>query len=311
MLLSIIVSVYNEQDMLKSFWASLSKEIQKMDFDVEVLFTNDGSIDNSLSILKEIEKREDNVKIISFSRNFGHEAAMIAGIDKSSGDAIICMDADLQHPTTLISKMVDKYKEGNDICNMSRKSRADASLWKRITSSLFYKVINKISVVKFEPNASDFFLISKKVSQVLKNNYRERIRFLRGFIQNIGFKSAVIEFDSPSREAGESKYSFVKLFMLSIDAIVVFSRVPLYFGFAAALFCFILSISLAVYSIIMKFMQEVPPGYTTLIVLVSFLFAIQFLLIGFIGLYMGHLYEENKKRPIYIIDEDNSALKVN
>ena len=304
MLLSIVVSVYNEQEMLKLFWDSLSKEIHKMGFDVEVIFSNDGSVDDSLLILKEIQEESKIVKILSFSRNFGHEAAMIAGIDKSKGDAVICLDADLQHPTSLLTKMVARFQEGSDIVNMSRESREDASFWKKISSSLFYKVINKISAVKFEPNASDFFLISKKVCKVLKNDYRERTRFLRGFIQNIGFKTSVIEFDSPSREAGESKYSFFKLFKLSIDAVVVFSRVPLYFGFTASIVCFLFSLGVGVYSIAMKFLQEVPPGYTSLIVLISFLFAIQFLLIGIIGLYMGHLYEENKKRPIYVIDEE-------
>ena len=302
MLLSIVVSVFNEQDGLKSFWKSLSHEIQKADHPVEVIFVNDGSLDNSLSILNETEKENDIVNVVSFSRNFGHEAAMIAGIDKSLGDAIICMDADEQHPPSLIHEMTSHYQAGNDIVNMSRKSREDASLWKRITSSLFYKVINKISSVRFEPNSSDFFLISKRVSKVLKNDYRERTRFLRGFIQNIGFKSATIEYHSPSRETGESKYSFFSLFKLSIDAVVVFSRVPLYFGFGASILCFMLAISLSIYSIIMKFLEEVPPGYTTMVVLVSFLFAIQFLLIGIIGLYIGHLYEENKKRPIYIIE---------
>jgi len=299
--ISIIVSVFNEEDNLLNFILELEDYIK--DYNYDVTFVNDGSYDKSLSILKKIKDTHQFINIISFSRNFGHEAAMLAGIDNAQGNYIICLDADLQHPPKKIIEMIEKAKLGFDIVTTRRISREDGGFIKKILSKIFYKFLNKISPVEFEQNASDFFLISRKIKLILQNEYRERTRFLRGFIQSVGFKKTHIEYNATKRKAGESSYSFFSLIKLSINAIIAFSKLPLYLGIYLGVIFGLFSIVIAIYSLIMKFIDNTPPGYTTLIIVISLLFSIQFFIIGIIGVYIGFLFEEQKKRPIYIIDK--------
>ena len=300
---SIVVSVFNEEGNLYNFYRKLVNELKSEDF--EIIFVNDGSYDQSLNILKEIQEKNKDcfIKIINLSRNFGHEAAMLAGIDNALGRKVICIDADLQHPPSKINDMINKVDEGFEIVTTQRICREDGGFLKKILSKLFYILINKISPVSFDKNASDFFLITDRVQGILKNEYRERTRFLRGFIQSVGFKKTSIEYKANKREAGESSYNIFVLMKLSINAIIAFSKQPLYLGLYLGLIFGVFSIIVAIYSIIMNFIDQTPPGYTTLIVIVSLLFSIQFFIIGIIGLYIGHLFEEQKKRPIYIIDK--------
>ncbi len=302
--LSVIISVYNEEAVLTAFYEEIKKIFANLHISYELIFVDDGSLDNSFSILKKISEQNKNVKIISFSTNFGHEAAMIAGIDNSKGKAIICMDADLQHPPSFISKMYEIFLEGYEIINMRRDKRNDGGLINNLASKLFYFILNKITKGNFEPNASDFFLISNKIAKLLKTNFRERNRFLRGYIQIIGFKKAVLHYNAPERYAGESKYSFVKLLFFSFSTIASFSKLPLRLGVITGIFSAFLGSIVTVYSIIMKILQEPVSGYTTLIVFMSFMFSIQFIVMGIIGEYVGYLFDESKKRPIYIINEE-------
>jgi polyisoprenyl-phosphate glycosyltransferase len=302
-MLSVVVSVYNEQESLEIFWNATEKYLREIDVEYEVIFVNDGSNDDSEKILRDLSIRNKNIKVISFSKNFGHEAAMIAGIDYSRGDAVICMDADLQHPPSIIGEMVRKYEEGFEVINMVRKENEDAGLIKKVASYLFYRILNKLSVVQFAPDASDFFLISRKVANVIKDGFLERTRFLRGFIQVVGFKRSMIEFSSAKRVAGETKYSLWKLFVFSVTAIVAFSNLPLRLGTFFGVLVGFLSIIVGVYSLVMKAMGNVIPGYTTIVVLISFLLAIQFFILGIIGEYIGFIFNESKKRPIYIVED--------
>lgn len=306
--LSLIVSVFNEEKILNHFFSSLFEIIKKTNINYEIIFVNDGSNDNSHDILKEIKKTNENINIINFSRNFGHEAAMIAGIDKSKGQQIICLDADMQHPPELILEMYSKTIEGYHIVNMVRVERKDGGLWKRFTSKIFYNLINSITPIKLEPNATDFFLISRKVADIIKNDFRERTRFMRGFIQTIGFKKTKIEFISPERIEGESKYNFLKLYILSISAIASFSKFPLRIGTISGLIFGIISVVVGIFSIVMRFLEKPVPGYTTIVVLISFMFCIQFIILGIIGEYIGFLFDEAKRRPLYIIDEDAESF---
>jgi polyisoprenyl-phosphate glycosyltransferase len=299
---SLVVSAFNEEDVLQSFWDTTKKYLNEIDVPFEVIFVNDGSHDNSLTILRRFAEENKNIRIINFSRNFGHEAAMIAGIDNSSGDVVICMDADLQHPPSKIKEMIEKYSEGHEIINMVRIDNKGARLFRRLSSSFFYYFLNKISPIRFEPHASDFFLISRRIANILKSDFRERARFLRGFIQIIGFKKATIEFTAPERAAGKSKYSLFTLFKFSINAIATFSNLPLHLGVLSGIIIGILSILIGMFSIVMKFLGFTIPGYTTIVVLVSFLFAVQLFITGMIGEYIGFLFTENKKRPIYIVE---------
>ena len=302
--LSVVVSVYNEEKALREFYKETNKileQIKKSGWEHELIFVNDGSSDNSLSILEELAKEDHDVKLISFSRNFGHEAAMIAGIDHSTGDGIICMDADLQHPPECIPQIIEKFSAGYEVINMVRTKNKSAGLVKNITSSGFYWLINHISDVHFEPNASDFFDISSHVAQVLKDNYREKVRFLRGYVQNVGFKKTNIEYEARARVAGESKYSIKKLFIFSINTILCFSNMPLKLGIYAGVFSAALGVLVMVYTLCTR--QGAPSGYATIVVLLCFMFAMMFLLIGIIGEYIAILFTELKDRPVYIVEK--------
>ena len=302
--LSVVVSVYNEEKALRQFYKEPNKipeQIKNSGWEHELIFVNDGSADNSLSILEELAKEDHDVKLISFSRNFGHEAAMIAGIDHSTGDGIICMDADLQHPPECIPQIIEKFSAGYEVINMVRTKNKSAGLVKNITSSGFYWLINHISDVHFEPNASDFFAISSHVAQVLKDNYREKVRFLRGYVQNVGFKKTNIEYEARARVAGESKYSIKKLFIFSINTILCFSNMPLKLGIYAGVFSAALGVLVMVYTLCTR--QGAPSGYATIVVLLCFMFAMMFLLIGIIGEYIAILFTELKDRPVYIVEK--------
>lgn len=313
-LLSVVVSVYNEELALREFYRETGKILKALpaEWDYELLFVNDGSADGSLSILKELSEADSRVKVVNFSRNFGHEAAMIAGIDYASGDGIICMDADLQHPPECIPKIVEQFDAGYEVINMVRTKNKTAGLVKNITSSAFYRLINHLSDVKFEPNASDFFAISRDAAGVLRKNYREKVRFLRGYVQSVGFRKTTLEYEARPRFAGESKYSLKKLFRFSINTILCFSDLPLklgiYSGCAVAFFGLIVMI----YTIYTWAKFGTPSGYATIVVLMSFMFAMLFVIVGIIGEYIAILFAELKDRPIYIVrDTENLETQGN
>ena len=302
-LLSVVVSVYNEELALREFYAETGKILKRLpgNWDYEFLFVNDGSRDQSLSILKEFAASDEKVKIVNFSRNFGHEAAMIAGLDYAGGDGIVCMDADLQHPPECLPRIIRAFEEGNEVISMVRTRNKSAGLIKNITSSGFYWLINCISDVHFEPNASDFFAVSRSVAEVLKGNYREKVRFLRGYVQNVGFQKTTLEYEAGVRVAGESKYSLKKLFIFSVNTILCFSNMPLKLGIYAGILSGAAGMAVLVYTLFTR--QGAPSGYATIVVLICFMFAMMFLLIGIIGEYIAILFTELKDRPVYIVRE--------
>ena len=266
-------------------------------------FVNDGSTDGSRSTLFKISRDDENVKVIHFSRNFGHEAAMIAGIDYASGDYIVCMDSDLQHPPTLLPEIIRKFDSGFDIINMVRTENKSAGILKNITSAGFYKVINKVSDMKLVSNASDFFGISKRVADILRNNYREKTRFLRGYVQNVGFNTTNIEYEARKRYAGESKYSIRKLFRFSMNTIMTFSNLPLKLGMYAGGMAAFLAIIMMIYTVVSFLRVGTPSGYATIICLICFMFSVLFFIVGIIGEYLGLILAEQKDRPLYIVEE--------
>ena len=316
--ISIVVSVYNEELGLHQFYDHTSEILKdasaKTGWDYELIFVNDGSRDGSLDILKEFAAADDKVIVVNFAANRGHEAAMIAGIDQSTGDGVVCMDADLQHPPEAIYGIIDKFNEGYDVVSMVRTARADAGIIKKITSAAFYHVMNKMSKANFENNSSDFFGISRRVALVLKNDYRERVRFLRGYVQNVGFKKTKLEFEASARVAGESNYNIKSLIALSLNAICNFSDAPLKMGIYAGGLSLIAAFILIVYSIVQYFIGDTAPnGYSTIIVTLCFMFGVLFIILGFISEYLAIIFAEVKNRPIYIIDsiitKDGEELK--
>ena len=301
--ISIIVSVYNEEEVLFEFYRETIKVLLLIENPYEIIFVNDGSVDGSRGILFKIAKDDENVRVVHFSRNFGHEAAMIAGIDNASGDYLICMDADLQHPPTLLPEMVRKFESGYDIINMVRTVNKSAGIIKNITSSMFYKVINRLSDIHLVINASDFFGISKRVADVLRSNYREKTRFLRGYVQNVGFNTTNIEDEAGKRFAGKSKYSIKKLFRFSMNTIMTFSNLPLKLGIYAGGMAAFLAIIMMIYTIVSFIRVGTPSGYATTICLICFMFSVLFFIVGIIGEYLGLILSEIKDRPIYIVEE--------
>lgn len=303
-MISIVVSVFNEEEALPIFTETLLSKISQLPFKFEVIFVNDGSTDNSLQILKELsEKHSNSIKAVSFSRNYGHEAAMIAGLDVSSGDAVICMDSDLQHPPDSLEEMLANWQNGSDIVLMIRSERDDEGIIRKALGGIFYKLLNAISDYKILKNASDFFLIDKKVKQHLTADFRENVRFLRGYIQNIGFNISILKYKSPDRVAGFSNYNLLSLYKLSFHAITAFSTFPLQLGLLISFLIGIFSLVALLYSVVMYFYGNPVSGYTTIVVLMSLYFAILFFLIGLIGKYIAILFEEVKGRPLYIIDK--------
>lgn len=302
-MLSVIISVFNEEEALPLYLREAKKVLEDCGWEYELIFVNDGSTDKSRAILNAMAETEQSIKVIHFSRNFGHEAAMIAGIDSAAGDAVICMDADLQHPTAMLPEMLRLFEEGYDVISMVRTANHSAGWLKNISSSGFYTVMNALSGTSFEKNASDFFGLSERAAQILREDYRERVRFLRGYVQSLGFRSTVLHYEAGQRAAGHSKYSIKKLFRFSVNTIMSFSDLPLRLGVYAGAASGLLGLLLLLYSVVVKMRSGAPDGYTTLIVVICFMFSVLFLLVGIIGQYIGVLFQEIKGRPIYIVEE--------
>lgn len=301
MLLTVVVSVFNEEAVLERFHEEMKRVAERMDCGLELLYVDDGSDDGSGAILDSLAEKDGCVRVLHFTRNFGHEAAMLAGIDHASGDAVVCMDADLQHPPALLPEMVKRWREGTEVLMMVRNERADGGCIKRLTSRAFYRIINRLSDIRLEPNASDFFLISNGVAEVLRTDYRERTRFLRGLVQTVGYNRQTMAFNAPERAAGKSKYSLRRLMHFSLTAIASFSKAPLKLGIYSGLAFGLLSIALIIYSIVMWIVQRPVGGYTTLIIFLSAFACILLLVLGVIGYYIGFIFDEVKGRPTYII----------
>lgn len=312
-LLSVVVSVYNEEQALREFYSETGAVLRRLKepWDYELLFVNDGSADRSLAILNELAAGDPRVKVVNFSRNFGHEAAMIAGIDYAKGDGIICMDADLQHPPECIPEILAKFEEGFQVISMVRTRNKTAGLIKNITSSAFYKLINRLSDVKFEANASDFFAVSRAAADVLRENYREKVRFLRGYVQSIGFEKTTISYEARPRFAGESKYSIKSLFRFSINTILCFSDLPLKLGIYSGVLVAFFGLLVMIYTIYTWAKYGAPSGYATIVVLISFMFAMLFIIVGIIGEYIAILFAELKDRPVYIVKDTKNLDKEN
>jgi dolichol-phosphate mannosyltransferase len=302
-ILSIIIPIYNEEKCICALWERLRLLEQRMEeYSIEFIMVNDGSSDRSLSMLKEIAGQHRNVKLISFSRNFGHQIAISAGIEHAQGEAVAIMDADLQDPPELIFEMLNKYQEGHDIVYAVRRERRGETFIKKKSAECFYRTVNRLSSIPIPRNTGDFRLMSRRAVDSL-NLMKEKDRFVRGMISWIGFKQTGIEFDRDPRVAGETKYPLRKMLKFAFDGILSFSNVPLrlatWLGFATSVFAvFYIFIVL-----IKKFMGYTLPGYASIMVSILFLGGVQLITIGILGEYIGRIYNEAKARPLYIIEE--------
>lgn len=300
-LLSIIIPFYNEQEVISECQQRISSAVEAIDMQVELLYINDGSKDDSLNILIALMQQDKRIKIIDLSRNFGKENAMTAGLDKAKGDAVIIIDADLQDPPELIAEMVKTWRTGFDIVYAKRTMRKGESLVKKVTARLFYKLINKISDHEIPENVGDFRLMSRQAIDAL-NQVRERKRFMKGLFSWIGFPQTAIEYSRDPRLAGKTNWNYRKLIKFAIEGISSFTQKPLhlatYMGFITALGAFILGLS---YIIKTLMFGETIQGFPTLITMILFFSGVQLLSIGILGEYIGHMFIESKQRPLYFI----------
>jgi len=301
-LISIVVPVYNESGVIEIFVDKVSNILAKIDYKYEIIFINDGSTDDTFLELEKIYKDYENIRIVTFSRNFGKEAAISAGLDYSYGDALIPIDVDMQDPPELIIDFIKLWQDGYDVVYGIRKDRALDSAGKRITSRLFYTIFNKISKTKIPYNVGDYRLIDRKVIDVIKI-LPERNRFMKGLFSWVGFKSIGVPYKRPERVLGETKWNYWKLWNFSIDGITSFSTAPLkvwmYIGGAISS----ISFGYALLLIMKVAMSGVDvPGYTSTLVAILFLGGLQLLVLGIYGEYLGRIYEESKCRPIYVLD---------
>lgn len=307
-LLSLVVSAYNEEAGLETFYQTTreyGEALAVKGWDYEFVFVNDGSRDRTGEILDDLATRDaTHVRVLHFSRNFGHEAAMTAGLDYATGDGLVFMDADLQHPPKYLADIVDQFDAGYQVISMVRTENKTAGLLKNITSGGFYWLINRMSEVHLEANASDFFAITRPVQKVLMHNYREKVRFLRGYVQNVGFRKTTISYEAAPRVAGSSHYSIRKLFVFAMNTIMCFSNMPLKLGIFAGLFSGFLGMIVLIYTLVTR--DGAPSGYATIVVLLCFMFAVLFIVVGIIGEYIAVLFEELKDRPIYIVEDSRN-----
>ncbi len=302
--ISVVVPCFNEIEIIESSYKKLIDFKKKIiNYDIEIIFIDDGSKDSTRELLKDLIKNESGIKIIGFSRNFGHQIAVTAGIENSSGDAIVIIDADLQDPPEVIHKMIEKWESGYDVVYGTRNKRKGETWFKLTTANLFYKILNKLSDVNIPVNTGDFRLIDKKVSEVLKL-MTEKDRFLRGMISWVGFKQISIIYDRDERIAGETKYPLKKMIKFAFDGIISFSTRPLqiaiYFGFFTSFFAFLGIL----YSIYQRFFtNQWIEGWTALFFSILFFGGLQLIFIGILGEYIGRIYIQTKQRPLYIIEE--------
>jgi len=295
--------MFNEQGNISEFYNRITEVMSALPYSYELIFIDDGSKDRTALLLNELVQKDSRVQAYLFSRNFGHQIALTCGLDHAKGDAVITMDGDLQHPPEIIPKLLQLWEEGYQIVQTVRESTADASLFKNFTSAVYYKIINTVSEVHITPGGSDFRLMDKSAVQAFCL-YRERARFLRGMINNLGFKYTVVEFVAPPRFAGTSKYNFRKMLHFALDGITAFSNVPLRWALYAGFFLGFGSLLLLLHVAYVKYVaQDAIPGWSTLAVSVLFLGGIQLVGIGIVGEYVGRVFEEVKQRPLYIVSE--------
>lgn len=300
--LSLVIPVFNEEDNLPHLYKRIITALEARKEYFEMVFINDGSKDNSLNILKGLREKDGRVKIVNLSRNFGHEIATSAGLRYAKGDAVIVMESDLQRPPEFIPELMTKYSEGYDIVCALRREHSARSLYRVIVSKLFYKVINKIIEIRLPPDSTEFILLNRKaVNAVLQFN--ENVRFFRGMVSWVGFKSAVVYYEENQRYGGTSKYNLSKLMRLALDIITGYSMKPLtlvtYLGFTV----FSVSFLLMIYYLTKTLIYGISfPGYASLILTILFMGGVQLLSIGIIGQYIGRIYMETQKRPLYLVD---------
>lgn len=305
---SVIIPVYNEEGCAATVADRIIKVLDGL-YEYDILFIDDGSQDTTLEILRKLHSENPKINYLSFSRNFGHQNALRAGIKHANGDCIISLDGDLQHPPELIPELIKKWNDGFDIVYTIRKEDQKASFFKKITGSLFYKIMNVVSDINFEHGEADFRLLDKMAASEL-NNLSENAIFYRGMVKWLGFNQTFIEYIPDKRIWGKTKYSRKKMFALAVSGITSFSIKPLRISTLIGISIAFLSMIYGIYALYIKFFTDNSiEGWTSVFFMVAFIGGVQLIMIGILGEYIGNIFLESKKRPNYIIKE-NSLLQL-
>ncbi len=302
-LVTVVVPAYNESLVIKQFYDRATATLSKLDnADYELIFVDDGSADDTYKILRGFAAENDHVVVIKFSRNFGHQIAITAGIDEAKGDAVVVIDCDLQDPPEVIHDFVAKWRQGYDVVYGVRSKRDGESAAKRATAALFYRLIKRMTPIDIPVDVGDFRLMSRRSTEHFKK-LREKDRFVRGMVSWLGFPQAGVTYDRDARAAGETKYPYKKMIKFALDGITSFSVVPLrvasWFGYLTSGLAFAYLVSVFV----QKAMGYTVKGFATIMVAMLFLGGVQLICMGIIGEYIGRIFNEIKPRPIYVIEQ--------
>jgi len=302
MLLSVIVPVFNEKDVLDEFYKRTSKVLGTIPFEAEIIFVNDGSTDSSLELLTHLRKQDPRTAIVDLSRNFGKEVAMTAGLDHSSGDIVVIIDADLQDPPELIPELIRHWQDGYDVVYAKRSSRQGETLLKRLTARIFYRIMQRVSRVPIPRDTGDFRLMSRRAVNSL-GRLRETHRFMKGLFAWIGYPQKAILYQRDPRYAGTTKWNYWKLWNFAIEGITSFTEAPLKLATYMGLFTALGAFAYGAWVIFKTIVYGDPvAGYPSLMVVVLFLGGVQLVTIGIIGEYLGRTFSESKQRPLYFIN---------
>jgi dolichol-phosphate mannosyltransferase len=303
-MLSIVIPCYNEEEVISDTIKRLEIFCAQLpDLEVELIFVDDGSLDRTRDILKELAARDTKVRIIGFARNFGHQIAVTAGIDAAGGDAVVLLDADLQDPPEVVSQMIAKWREGYDVVYGTRIERKGESLFKRTTARGFYRLLNGLSEIPIPLDTGDFRLMSRRVVDILRA-MPERDRFVRGMVSWAGFKQTALPYRRAKRLAGESKYPLKRMLRFAMDGVLSFSIKPLQMSVAMGLICASLALVGILYALFLRIFTSIwVEGWTALMLAVLFIGGVQLISLGVLGEYIGRIYNEIKKRPLYVVQE--------
>ena len=303
--ISLVIPMYFEEKVVEECYNRVSKVLKNLkNYEYEIIFINDGSKDKTQELLEEISRKDKNVKIISFSRNFGHQAAVTAGLKETTGDAVIIMDADMQDPPEIIPDMIELWENGNEVIYGKRKSRKGESKFKLLSAKAFYKILNALSDVDIPQDTGDFRLVDRKVVEKI-NSLPEHNKFLRGLWSWLGFKQCAYEYDRKERFAGKTKYPFKKMLKLASDGIISFSSKPIKLVGMLGIISIVISFAILIYALISYFcnLNNLSAGWTSLMCAITFFAGVQLLSLWIISEYIGRIYDETKGRPQYIVDK--------
>ena len=301
--IDLVIPVYNEAGVVEKTYASVCQVIDCLPHQFTIYYVDDGSQDNTVPSLSALAEKDTRIVLLEFARNFGHQAALTAGLDASTGDFVVSLDGDGQHPPEMIPQMIALFEQGYDIVQAQRLEEGQGFSFKQLTSSGFYTLINIISGTHMQPGAADFRGLSRQAVNALKA-MPEYHRFLRGMISWMGYRSVILPYHEPGRIAGKSKYSFGKMFRLAMDALFSFSLVPLYLGMTMGGILLCLAAGQIIYVLSFWFTgrsSELVPGWSSLMSVMLVIGGMVMILLGFIGVYVGYIFQEVKRRPVYLL----------